>query len=82
MLSAKLGQFKTLKNNSISAVLLADSNELAKIVELVTACQSGNILQLSARIVKPKPIKKDAKKKPDLKKAKGPRRVRRYPYRD
>jgi len=79
-LSAKLGQLKTLKDNSVTATLSATAGELQKILKLITACQAGNTLLMTAQLVKPKPVKKNAKEKPDTQKQKGPRRVRRYPY--
>ena len=83
-LPARLGQLKTLKDGSVTATLSGTANELQKILKLITACQAGNSLLISVQIVKPKPVKpvkKDAKEKSDSQKQKGPRRVRRYPYR-
>jgi hypothetical protein len=79
--SATLGQLRTLKDGQITVTLAAGPDELKKILELITACQAGNSLLISAQIIKPDPkVKKDAKEKPDSQKQKGPRRVRRYPY--
>ena len=75
--AGSLGQFRTLKNGKITVALTAEPGEIKKILELVTACQAGNTLALSAQVIPPK---KDAKKKPNTQKPKGPRRVRRYPY--
>jgi hypothetical protein len=77
---ARLGQLKTLKDDSVTTTLSTNSKDLQKILKLIKACQAGNSLLISAQIVKAKPVKKDAKKKPDSQKQKGPRRVRRYPY--
>jgi hypothetical protein len=77
--AGRLGQLKTLKNGDVTVVLSASAPELSKILRLATACQAGHSLLISAQVVKVKPIKKDAKKKPDTQK-KAPRRVRRYPY--
>lgn len=71
-----LGQFRTLKNGKITVTLTAEPGEIKKILELVTACQAGNALALSAQVIPPK---KDAKEKPTSQKTK---RVSRYPYRD
>lgn len=79
-LSAKLGQLKTLKAGNVTAVLSATAGELQKILKLITACQAGSSLLMTVQIVKPKPVKINAKEKPDTQKQKGPRRVRRYPY--
>ncbi len=78
---ARTGQLNTLARGQVNIVLSAAAADLPKILKLATACQAGSSLLISAQIVKPKPVKKDAKKKPDTQK-KGPRRVRRYPYRD
>lgn len=72
-----LGQFRTLKNGKLTVTLTAEPAEIQKILGLVTACQAGNALALSAQVI---PLKKDAKEKPNTQKPKGPRRVRRYPY--
>ena len=72
-----LGQFRTLKNGKLTVTLTAEPDEIRKILELVTACQAGNTLALSAQVT---PKKKDAKEKPNTPKPKGPRRVRHYPY--
>ncbi len=76
----RLGQLKTLVDGSVTVTLSAGGSELGKILKLITACQAGNYLLINAEIMKPK-VKKDAKEKPDSQKKKGPRRVRRYPYR-
>jgi len=76
--SGGLGQFRTLKNGKVTVTLTAPADQLKKILELVTACQAGNALALSAQVIPPK---KDAKEKRDTTNQKGPRRVRRYPYR-
>lgn len=75
-----LGQLKTLKSGEVTITLTTDASQLESILKLITVCQAGNSLALSAKIVKPK-VKKDAKEKPDSQNQKGPRRVRRYPYR-
>jgi hypothetical protein len=75
--AAALGQLRTLKNGKLTVTLTAEPAEIKKILELVTACQTGNALALSAQVIHPK---KDAKKKPDTQKQKGSRRVQRYPY--
>lgn len=79
-LSAKLGQLKTLKDNSVTATLSTTAGELKKILKLITACQAGSHLLMTVQLVKPKPQKENAKEKRDTQKQKGPRRVRRYPY--
>lgn len=75
--SGALGQFRTLKNGKITVMLTTEPGEIKKILELVTACQAGNALALSAQVIPPK---KDAKEKRNTQKPKGPKRVRRYPY--
>ena len=75
--SGVLGQFRTLKNGKLTVALTVEPAEIKKILELVTACQTGNALALSAQVI---PLKKDAKEKRDPAKEKGLRRVRRYPY--
>jgi hypothetical protein len=75
--SGALGQFRTLKNGKLTVTLTVESTEIKKILDLVTACQTGNALALSAQVI---PLKKDAKEKRDPANQKGLRRVRRYPY--
>lgn len=75
--AAALGQFRTLKNGKLTVTLTAEPAEIKKILELVTACQTGNALALSAQVILPK---KDAKKNSNTPNQKGPRRVQRYPY--
>jgi hypothetical protein len=59
--SGTVGQLRTLKDGSTTVALSTAPTDLKKILELVTACQAGNSLQLSAKIVQPKPVQKDAK---------------------
>ena len=76
----RLGQLKTLKNGDVTIVLSANALEFSKIFKLAAACQVGSSLLISAQIMKPKTVKKDAKEKSNTQNQKGPRRVRRYPY--